>query len=82
MPGGWEDNAVTKHSELLFSVIRSLKLPLLGPSKPKKVRSNLAHLDLLRPFGDPIAAEMAIDVLERILPRVPITAMDLRSQYV
>src|SRR5262249_4345170 len=42
-------------------------------------RAHLAHLDLLRAFGDPVAAVVAVDVLERLVARVADAAVRLHG---
>lgn len=48
--------------------------------KSKQIRRNLAHLDLLCTLGNAIPTKMSIDMLERIVARVTITAMNLSNQ--
>ena len=47
--------------------------------KSKQIGTHLAHLDLLRPFSNAVPAEVAIDVLERVVSRVSVAAVDLSS---
>ena len=43
----------------------------------EQVAGDLAHLDLFRTFGDPVATVVAVDVFERLMPRIPHAAVDL-----
>jgi hypothetical protein len=53
------------------------ELVLARPCVPEQIRTDLAHLDLLRSLGDPITTVVAIDVLERLVTRVPHAAVRL-----
>jgi hypothetical protein len=72
-------------SESLFEFAPILQLRLLDrrinkalpPPKAKQIRSNLTHLNLLAPLGNPIPPMMPPDMLKRIMPRVPISPVDL-----
>src|SRR5690606_21129939 len=55
----------------------SLRLRLAGPGETEQVPGDPAHLDLLRPLGDPVPAMVAVDVLERLVAGVPHAAVDL-----
>ena len=43
----------------------------------EEVAGDTAHLDLLGAFGDPVAAVVAVDVLERLVAGVAEAAVDL-----
>src|SRR3954452_18645212 len=44
--------------------------PLVGAHETKQITGHLAHLDLFRALGDPVAAVMAVDVFERLMARI------------
>lgn len=48
-------------------------------SKVKQIRRDFAHLDLLGTLRDPVPTEMTIDVLEGVVARIAIAAVDLQS---
>src|SRR6185369_304846 len=66
--GGWRRRAPRRRD-------RSRLAPLLHDAE--QVAGDLADLDLLGALGDAIAPVVAIDVLERIVPRVTDAAVDL-----
>src|SRR3954452_14308049 len=47
--------------------------------EPEQVAGDAAHLDLLAALRDPVAAMMAVDVLERHVPRVTEPAVHLHG---
>ena len=47
--------------------------------KVEDLVSDLSHLNLFRAFRNPIPSMVAVDVLERLMPAIPDTAMDLFS---
>ena len=53
-------------------------LPILA-QKPEQVPGDLADLDFFRPFGDAVAAVMAVDMLERLVAGVALAAEDLHG---
>lgn len=60
-----------------FVLLPLVEFEFLGPCETEQVCGDLAHLDLLGPFGDTIPAEVSIDVLERLMPGITIAAMYL-----
>ena len=52
-------------------------LTLVGAKIAEQVSAHFAHLDFLAAFRDPVAAMMAIDMLERLVARIANPAMDL-----
>src|SRR5690606_28906770 len=49
----------------------------LARHETEQVSGDSAHLDLVGPLGDAVAAVVTVDVLERLVPRVAAPAEDL-----
>src|SRR5579883_3139921 len=58
----------------------SAVIALLLAAHAEEMTGDAADLDFLRSLGDAIAAMMAIDVLERLVPRIAQAAMDLDGE--
>lgn len=61
-------------------MLSMLHFLFLWASKSKYVCSNLAHLNLLCAFRDPIPTEMTIYVFKGVVTRVSITPVNLIGQ--
>jgi hypothetical protein len=75
-----KQNWWARPSYFSLQLLLVVQLLFLWSYKSENVCSDLAHLDLFCPLGDPVPSEMSIDVLKRVMARVPIPTVNLFSQ--